>query len=95
VRCTAVDGCANTNRCSFTVTITDPADTRTLEIEPQGDEVVISWPVTCETYVLERAGSFGPTSQWEPVTGEISAVNGRYRLIRRNSETVFYRLRKM
>ena len=56
--------------------------------------VVVSWAVTCETYVLEQTASLTPTVQWQPATGQLSVVSGRYRLTRPNTGTLFYRLRR-
>jgi hypothetical protein len=92
VTCTATDQSGNQGRCSFAVTVVEPPVS--LQIERAGTNIIVSWPVTCSTWVLEQAANLNPVINWVPATGSLSVVSGRYRLTTPNNGTMlFYRLR--
>jgi hypothetical protein len=92
VNCTATDASGHTNACSFTVTVNDnPAQ---LTIERQGtNSIVISWPQTCGTFVLEQTDSLAPPISWTPVQEQPVLVSGRWTVtIVTDAVGRFYRL---
>jgi len=94
VICQAVDAAGNTNTCSFTVTVLDPIQPK-LTIAHVGVDVIVSWPQTCTTYVLEEALEFGTPTTWTPVTASITAVGADYQItVPAGAGNKFYRLKK-
>jgi hypothetical protein len=73
VTCTAGDHSANTNTCSFTIQIYEPASA--LTITHVGNNVVICWPATCGPQILEQTTSLNPVIAWTNV-GTPPAVFG-------------------
>jgi autotransporter-associated beta strand protein len=68
-----------------------------LQIVRQGNNLVLSWPVSCgNNFVLEETPSLQPGSiVWTPVAGAPAEVNGRNQLTVPNSGQMrFYRLRQ-
>jgi hypothetical protein len=60
-----------------------------------GNALVLSWPITTASCLLEEASSLGPEARWSVVTNNISS-NGNYWLTIPASPTnKFYRLRKL
>jgi hypothetical protein len=93
VTCTATDQSGNQGRCSFAVTVVESA--LGLSIERAGSNYIVSWPVTCSTYVLEQTDNLDPVANWVPATGSLSVVSGRYRVTAPNTGgMIFYRLRR-
>jgi hypothetical protein len=64
VFCTASDHSGNTNTCSFTITVVEAPIL--LSIQRQGTNVVLSWPVTCESYVLQETPNLNSPITWIP-----------------------------
>jgi len=91
---TAKDGCGNTNVCTQVITWTGSDTPPTLSVVLQGTNVVISWPVTCNNYVLEQTASLNPSS-WSPVSlPPYPIVGGQYSVtIPITGANAFYRLR--
>src|SRR5207244_354223 len=64
VTCTATDQSGNQARCSFAVSVIESVSG--LRIERAGGNMIVSWPVTCGTYVLEQAANLNPVINWVP-----------------------------
>ena len=65
VICRATDSSGNTNVCSFMVTVESTIPK--LTIGQQGTNVVICWPVTCASFVLEETTDLRSPRSWAPV----------------------------
>ena len=67
----------------------------TLTITHVGADVIVSWPQTCTTYVLEETLEFGAPTMWTPVTASITAVGADYQIsVPAGAGNKFYRLKK-
>ncbi len=92
VVCTAVDSSGNTNTCSFTVTVVEPEPTLTIQL--QGTNVVISWPVSCGTYILEQKNDLDPIVLWSTTLEPVVVVGNQNTVTKPASITQeFFRLR--
>jgi len=92
--CVIVTGpCSSVTNCA-TLTVASTGTDPLLQIERQWEEIVLSWAVTCDSYVLEQTASFDAPIAWEAATGQATVVNGRHLLTRPNTESLFYRLRR-
>jgi hypothetical protein len=91
-----------TNVCgqvtSANATLTVVAGPTTLTIVRQGANVVVSWPVSCSTFVVDESPSLQPGSiAWTQVTGgTLETVGGQNRLTLPfvPTESRFFRLRR-
>jgi hypothetical protein len=92
--CVIVTGPCNSVTNCATLTVASTGTDPLLQIERQGEEITLSWAVTCDSYILEQTGSFDAPIAWEPATGQATVVNGRHLLTRPNTESLFYRLRR-
>jgi hypothetical protein len=90
---TAKDACNNSNTCVQVITWT--LDTPpVLGIVLQGTNVVISWAVPCNPYVLEQTPSLNPPITWSPGPGPIVPVgNTNTVTVPVSPNNMFYRLR--
>jgi len=75
VNCTASDSSGHSVSCSFKVTVSEP--TVSLSIEQKNGILIISWPVTCRNYVLERTDDLSPPVTWT-FSSTPTVENGRY-----------------
>jgi uncharacterized repeat protein (TIGR01451 family) len=78
---------------ALTVTSTIPA----VHIVLSGSDVVVSWPVTCEGYVLEETNNLEPGHTWHDAGGVASVVDNENRrtIAIVSTENRYYRLRKL
>ncbi len=66
-----------------------------LAITHVGADVILSWPQTCTTYVLEETLELGAPATWTPVTASITAVGADYQItVPGGAGNKFYRLKK-
>ena len=92
VVCTAVDSSGNTNTCSFTVTVVEPEPALTIQL--QGTNVVISWPVSCGTYILEQKNDLDSIVLWSTTLEPVAVVGNQNTVTKPASITQeFFRLR--
>lgn len=75
VTCTASDDSANTNACTFTVTVNGDTSRPTLTITRTGVTVKICWPQTCANYLLEGTDDF---TNWSSLIIPPSVESGNY-----------------
>jgi hypothetical protein len=95
VSCEATDASGNRSTCSFSVTIVDPSSAPSLTIEQQGNEVVISWPESCTSYVLKETATLTTPSTWSTSSATIETSNGRKAArVTNDGGTKFFRLEK-
>ena len=79
---------------SGTVTVQESIQ-RALAITHVGADVILSWPQTCTTYVLEETLELGAPATWTPVTASITAVGADYQItVPGGAGNKFYRLKK-
>jgi hypothetical protein len=78
VVCTATDDSGNPGRCSFNVTVTDVPVV--LSINRSGANVILRWPITCGTFILEQTTSLSAPIAWTPVGVPVSVVSGQYQV---------------
>jgi hypothetical protein len=76
VTCSAGDHSGNTNTCSFTITVFEPAPQ--LTINRVGNNVVICWPATCAPKLLEQTTSLNPVIAWSLVGTPPVIVGNQY-----------------
>ena len=77
VTCTATDDAGNRGYCTFNVTVSDMPSVLTIELS--GNNVVISWPITCAPGTLEQT-SILPAVSWSPVMANVVTVGNRYQV---------------
>jgi streptogramin lyase len=74
---TATDVCGNTNTCTQVITWTQgPAPV--LSVVLQGSNVVLSWPITCNTFVLQQTTDLTSPITWSPAGGTVVDVGGNH-----------------
>jgi len=88
---TATDVCGNSTNCVQVVTWTVANET-TLSIVLDGNNVVLSWPLNCNMFVLEQTSDLNPTS-WTPVGAPIVVSGARNTVTVPITANTFYRLR--
>jgi hypothetical protein len=74
---TATDVCGNTNTCTQVITWTQ-GPTPSLTVVLQGTSVVISWPITCNTFTLQQTSDITPPSVWTNVGQPVIDVGGQH-----------------
>ncbi len=97
VDCLATDANNNRGHASFSVTVTGtPIPAVNLTVRRQGDQVLVTWPTSCASYVLEQATTLGVPGQWEAVTGQVQTLGGINQWVCPPSGTArYFRLRKL
>jgi hypothetical protein len=90
-----VSGC-NSVATSSNATLTVVAAPTSLQIVRQANNVIISWPVNCGSFVVDETPSLQPGSiVWTQVVGTPAVVNGRNELtLAIGTGSRFYRLRQ-
>ncbi len=65
----------------------------TLQFITVGNQLVLSWPVSAEGFVLEQSATMGSSAAWLPATNGVAALGDNF--VRTNSlmGTAYYRLR--
>lgn len=72
----------------------NPVSDPQLEIETEGDNIVLTWSAAEEGWILKSTTDL-PVGVWQTVTGEISAENGRNRItVTSEAPTVYFRLER-
>jgi hypothetical protein len=95
VTCTATDSRGNQSRCLFRISVIEE-DPAVLSIRQDGENVLISWPITCALYDLEQTFELNPPIRWEQVTEVPLIVNGRYQITTSAGEGMrYFRLKKI
>jgi uncharacterized repeat protein (TIGR01451 family) len=86
--------CSQATSASATLTVTSAVPA--LRITRQGSDVVIAWPVTCETFIVQESISLQPGNIWATASGTASTVGNERRLTipMSTTENRFYRLRR-
>jgi hypothetical protein len=81
---------------SATATLTVVAGPTTLTIIREGDNVVLSWPVNCSTFIVEETNNLQPGNSWSASVGAASTVGGQHRLTIpfTATENRYYRLQR-
>jgi hypothetical protein len=74
VTCFASDAAGNTNTCTFEVVVEDAVEL-VVSITKNGTEVVITWPQSCTTYVLQQCTDVTLPDGWTNVTVDVEAVS--------------------
>jgi hypothetical protein len=86
--------CSQATSTSATLTVTSAVPA--LRITRQGSDVVIAWPVTCETFIVQESINLQPGNMWTTASGTASTVGNEHRLTIPISPTEnrFYRLQR-
>ena len=93
VTVTASDASGNTNTCTFQIVVQDHTAAG-LTIDQAGSDVIIRWPLTCTSYVLEKTSDLTPPSGWSTVSATVTVVDGKFQVtVPANTDANFYRLR--
>ena len=93
VTVTASDASGNTNTCTFQIVVQDHTAAG-LTIDQAGSDVIIRWPLTCTSYVLEKTSDLTPPSSWSTVSATVTVVDGKFQVtVPANTDANFYRLR--
>ena len=88
----ATDTSGNSNSCSFTVTVTEPAVLLGLALD--GTNAVLSWPQSCAAYAVDQKGSLDPADGWTAVnTAAAPSGNPFVVSVPLGSDNKFFRLR--
>ncbi len=88
------DSAGNTNTCSFMVIVQDRTPSL-LTITPSGTNMVVCWPRTCTTYILQGVADLTAPIAWGPVGLPVAIVGSDYCVtIPATGPYKFFRLRK-
>jgi hypothetical protein len=91
VNCTAADFSHNSSSCSFTVQVIEAPIS--LTVTRQGADLVLSWPVTCVSYLLDETPSLELPVPWVQSVTPIVVVDFTNTVTETMSANRFFRLR--
>ena len=76
VSCVATDSGSQSSTCQFNVTVQDSVPA-ILSIQSVGPNVILSWPASCKTRVLEEVDNLNLPIMWMPAGASVTTSNGR------------------
>jgi PKD repeat protein len=93
VTCVSTDTSGNSNSCTFTITVVEPAPV--LKVALDGTNVMLSWPQSCALYVVEQKTELNAGSDWSPVNTPPAPVADRFIIaVPLSGENQFFRLKR-